>query len=332
MWLKQMTDDKKPPTNKTKKDAIPTRHDALFKNIMESDIAAREFLTEYLPEDFKELVDLSKITVEKESFIEDDLTRRLSDIIYSIKTKDGDEAFVYILLEHQSKVDYWMAFRLLKYSMLLLERHIDKRNNKLPLIAPMLFYNGNKEYNAPLNLWGLFAKPTIAKQLLTENYQLVDVQSMSDDEIMQKQHLGMMEYFMKHIHQRDMIKVWESFVSKFPELILLDKNNGYIYTKKFLCYTDGKVAAENKEQLNKLILEHLSKKDGETIMKTIADSYIDEGVSKGILIGKDEGIAIGEARVVAIARRMLQENTDMKFIASVTGLSANEILKIKNTL
>jgi predicted transposase YdaD len=72
-------------------------------------------------------------------------------------------------------------------------------------------------------------------------------------------------------------------------------------------------------------------------MKTIADSYIDEGVSKGILIGKNEGIAIGEARgeakgVEKIARRMLKENTDIKFIAAVTGFTIDEILKLQNKM
>ncbi len=59
-------------------------------------------MNEYLPADFKSLVDLSKITVEKESFVEDDLKRKLSDIIYSVQTKEGDEAFVYILVEAQT--------------------------------------------------------------------------------------------------------------------------------------------------------------------------------------------------------------------------------------
>lgn len=68
-------------------------------------------------------------------------------------------------------------------------------------------------------------------------------------------------------------------------------------------------------------------------MKTIADSYIEEGIT----IGKNEGIAIGEARGVEkrnieIARRMLKENTDIKFISSVTGLSTDEILKIQNKM
>lgn len=46
---------------------------ALFKNIIQEDLAARELLEYYLPSDFKELIDLSQIKVEKETFIEDGL-------------------------------------------------------------------------------------------------------------------------------------------------------------------------------------------------------------------------------------------------------------------
>jgi len=42
-----------------------------------------------LPKEFKELIDLSKIRIEKESFVEEGLKRRLSDIIYSVKTKEN---------------------------------------------------------------------------------------------------------------------------------------------------------------------------------------------------------------------------------------------------
>jgi len=49
------------------------------------------------------------------------------------------------------------------------------------------------------------------------------------------------------------------------------------------------------------------------------------GVEKGRMDGINE-------RNVEIAHRMLKEGTDIKFIASVTGLSTDEILKLKNTL
>ncbi|MDJ1407522.1 MAG: Rpn family recombination-promoting nuclease/putative transposase [Candidatus Midichloria sp.] len=43
----------------------------------------QEFLEYYLPAKFRELVDLSEITVEKESFVADDLKMMLSDIVYN---------------------------------------------------------------------------------------------------------------------------------------------------------------------------------------------------------------------------------------------------------
>src|ERR1044071_419196 len=101
-----------------------TKHDALFKKIMENSIVAREFLEYYLPIEFKELIDLSTIKLEKDSFVEEGLKRSISDLVYSIKTKDNeDKVFAYCLIEHQSNNDYWLALRLWKYILLLAERH-----------------------------------------------------------------------------------------------------------------------------------------------------------------------------------------------------------------
>lgn len=56
------------------------KHDSLVKIIMTDKIAAQEFLEYYLPKDFKKLIDLSKITVEQESYIEESLSKKYSDI------------------------------------------------------------------------------------------------------------------------------------------------------------------------------------------------------------------------------------------------------------
>lgn len=58
---------------KPKKEII--RSDALFKRIMENPAAAKEFLEYYLPENFKSWVDLDQISLEKESYIEDNLIK-----------------------------------------------------------------------------------------------------------------------------------------------------------------------------------------------------------------------------------------------------------------
>lgn len=59
------------------------------------------------------------------------------------------------------------------------------------------------------------------------------------------------------------------------------------------------------------------------------NSVIDEEVNKGVLIGESRGV---EKEKKLIVQKMLQENTDIKFIASVTGLSTNDILKIQNKM
>ena len=317
-------------------------HDSLFKRIMENDIAAREFLSEYLPDEVKEIVDLDSIKVQKESYIEPNLTKRLSDIVYKVNTKDHKDAFIYVISEHQSSVDQLMAFRLWRYTLLLAERHIEDKS-KLPLIFPLVVYSGTAKYTAPRNLWALFEYPKLAKKLLTEDQALVDLQAMPDDAIARKKHIALFEFVMKHINMRDMLGLWEKLFKTLPDAVIMDKEHGYFYISNLLWYVDSRLSEEKRDELSNVMIEHLPKEDGERLMRTIADSYIEEGINKGILIGKNEGIAIGKNEGIAIgeargeargvektAINMIKQNLDIKLISSVTGLSSDEILKLQN--
>ena len=60
------------------------------------------------------------------------------------------------------------------------------------------------------------------------------------------------------------------------------------------------------------------------------DKGYKSGQSKGIEIGKEQGIEIGSTKKQEeIARNLKQENVDIQFIARVTGLTEEEIEKIK---
>jgi predicted transposase/invertase (TIGR01784 family) len=303
----------------------PIKHDSLFKTIMENPLAAREFLDYYLPSDFKELIDLSTIKPEKDSFVEEGLKRKISDLIYSVRFKDNDEkAFVYVLVEHQSSPDHWISLRLWKYMLLLAEKHKTKKD-RLPLIAPLVFYNGSKKYDAPTSFWDLFTLPEQAKNLMGDKYRLIDLHSMTDDEIKQKQHLGMLEYFMKHIHTRDILKLWDMFLTEFKDVVLIDEKNGYFYIRNFLWYTDSKLAEDKQPELESVLARHLSKTTEEDVMRTIAQKYIEEG--------RAEGEARGEERALEkTAINMLKQNLDFKLVAQVTGLSLQFINQLKNSI
>ena len=308
---------------------LKAKHDNFVKKVMESPVAASEFLEEFLPAEYRDMLDLTTLTVEKETYIEDSLKSRLSDIVYSVQTKPNDAGktdttLVYTLVEHQSSPDYWIAFRLMKYSLLLLERHTKKRN-KLPVILPLVLYNGKKKYNVPMNLWELFTYPTLAKKAMADDYHLIDLNDMNDSDIDYEKHLSFVLYTLKHIHDRDTLKMLEKAMQKCTKALIIDKGKDYVHTKLILWYSDSKVPAENKQLLEQLIVDNLPKEDTDDIMRTIADTYIEEGITIGEARGE-------EKRSLEIARRMLQENTDIKFISSVTGLSTDKILKIQNKM
>ena len=320
-------------------------HDSLIKKAMENPVTAAEFFSEYLPAEFKNFIDLNTLKIEKESHVEDSLKTKFSDIVYAVKTKtknqeESDTAFIYLLLEHQATPDYWIAFRLMKYSMLLLERHIKKRN-KLPVIMQMVLYNGTVKYSAPKNLWQLFGNPELAKNSMGGDYNLIDLNAMSDDDIDYEKHLSFLLYSMKNIHDRDMLAMLKKVMQRCKQALIIDKGQDYVHTKLILWYTDSKVPVEKKQLLEQLIVDNLPKEDTENIMKTIADSYIEEGINQGIAIGEARGEARGEAKgveigatnkVFEIARRMLKEKTDINFISSVTGLASDEVLKLQNKM
>ena len=340
--------DKKAKSSTSPKKAISLKSDALFKSVMANTIAAREFLEEYLPEEVKALIDLSAIKVEKESYVEENLQRQLSDIVYSVKTKNDEQAFIYTLIEHQSSSDYLIAFRLFKYTMLLLERHI-KDKARLPLIVPLVIYQGRRKYSAPRNLWQLFTHPELAKKLFTDDYRLIDLHSMPDDEIIRKKHIALFEYVLKHIHERDMLGLLENLFKLLPHAIEIDKKQDYFYIKKILWYIDTKVPAEKQEELNNLLINNLSKEEGEEIMSSIAQKYFDEGIDQGVKMGIEQGVKMGIDQGVKVgidqgvkmgidqalentALKMLQQKIDDSLVLKVTGLSQEQLARLKRKI
>ena len=102
-------------------------------------------------------------------------------------------------------------------------------------------------------------------------------------------------------------------------------------------YQYAKVPEERKQLLEQLIKDNLSKEDTDNIMRTIADSYIEEGFNKGLVRGiekgreegREEGIRAGMEKA---ASNMLKSNLDLKFISSVTGLPIEILQKLKASL
>ncbi len=107
-----------------------------------------------------------------------------------------------------------MAFRLMRYSMAVMQRHIEHdKHRPLPLVIPMLFYHGSRS-PYPWSLCWLTNLPT---RLLHGNFILQrsrwsDVTVVPDDEIVQHRRVALLELIQKHIRQRDLMGLIDQLV------------------------------------------------------------------------------------------------------------------------
>lgn len=115
-----------------------TPHDAVFKRFLRHPETANDFLTLHLPEAIRQRCDFSTLRLEPASFIDEDLRAWYSDVLWSVQTPCG-LGYVYVVIEHQSSPDNHMAFRLMRYAIAAMQRHLDAGHKTLPLVVPMLF-------------------------------------------------------------------------------------------------------------------------------------------------------------------------------------------------
>ena len=291
------------------------KHDGFFKRALENPKVAEEFFREYLPNEIKELVDITKLKMTKDSFVDKHLKRSMSDALFISET--GNE-YIYILIEAQSSVDQMMAFRLMKYMVSICERHLKpKAKTTLPLIYPVVLYNGKDKYTATKNVWDLFTHAKLAKKFFTETYHVIDLQNMDNEDIKKHVWLGVMQSILKHIHTRDLSnKLEEIITTLFPQLKYSDGMLDIDYMESVICYTISSIPKENIARIGELLTKTI--KEGDKIMQTAADYFREEGVKKGM----EKGV---KKRNIEIAKNMLRAGSDINFISSVTGLSLKDI-------
>lgn len=168
---------------------------------------AKEFFEQHLPVNVKKAIDPSTIKLQKDSFIDDNLKQQAADLLFSVDF-DGKHGYIYLLLEHQSKPDEFMPFRMLKYMIAVMEQHlkqIKKPNKKrLPIVYPMIFYSGNKPYKYSTDLFDLFeGDKKLARDILWQPCQLIDLTKIPDEKLKETLLSGLFARAMKYIHESD---------------------------------------------------------------------------------------------------------------------------------
>lgn len=311
------------------KNSTPTPHDLAFKQFLTHPDTARDFMQLHLPAELQAVCDFSTLKLESGSFVEENLRPYFSDILYSLKTTAGDDGYIHVLIEHQSSPDKHMAFRLLRYAVAAMQRHLDAGHKQLPLVIPVLFYTGRRSPYPYSTRWlDEFTTPDLAESLYNGSFPLVDVTVIPDDEIMGHRSMAALTLLQKHIHRRDLADLLDNLAT----LLLTEHMTGQQLVS-LINYLVQAGETSDAEAFVRELAKRVPQHEDElmTIAQQLEQKGIEKGIEQGIQLGEQRGIVKGEREAtLKIARTMLQNGLDHNTVKKMTGLTDDDLAKIRH--
>ncbi|HBH6890053.1 TPA: Rpn family recombination-promoting nuclease/putative transposase [Serratia marcescens] len=307
-----------------KKNKTPVPHDAAFKAFLTHPETARDFIELHLPAELRAACDLSTLKLESGSFVEESLRAYYSDVLYSLKTANG-EGYIHVLIEHQSTPDRHMAFRLMRYAVAAMQRHLDAGHKKLPLVIPVLFYTGKRSpYPYSTDWLQEFDNPLLAGRLYGAPFPLVDVTVIPDEEIMSHRSMAALTLLQKHIHRRDLADLIDRLAATLMA--------GHLTGQQLVSLINYLVQAgetDDAEAFVRNLAQRVPQHEDE--LMTIAQQLEQKGLERGLEKGLTQGRVEGEREAtIKIARAMLQKGLDNQTVISLTGLTEDDLNQIRH--
>lgn len=155
-------------------------HDSLFKELSEIPEEMSEFTLNFLGKNLNvEDLELQG----KEYRIHKGLRTKNIDVLYKIKNEE-----VFILLEHQSTVDYIMGERMNENCLAVIEsrKKLSKRlkNIKAPIIYPLLLNTSAKKWDAPTTIEQIEKNRYNIPKLKYPEYTVIDINDYTIEELL----------------------------------------------------------------------------------------------------------------------------------------------------
>ena len=289
------------------------QHDKIFRTVLDRKSDALALINKAL----NTQLEVQEIEKYNSSFINKVFQNREADIVYKIKDRS-----IFILIEHQTKVDYLMPYRILEYEVAIMQSAIDldkikNKESKIPLVIPIVLYTGNKKWNAKKYLEENQEKIEGIENGLG-NYNLIDINEMTEKELLED----------------------NSFISK---MMLIEKSKNTENIVELLEKIVKITKEEDKETLRRIISIILEEKIGITKAKELIEKMEgDEGNMLAVVdmirrenqmyieIGKKEGKIEGKLEEkIKIVTNMLKEKFNVEMIQKITGVDKEEIEKIE---
>ncbi|WP_331271806.1 Rpn family recombination-promoting nuclease/putative transposase [Rickettsia bellii] len=188
---------------------------------------------------------------------------------------------------------------------------------------PLVYSNDHKKYTAPLNLWDLFENSELAKETWSNDYQLINLFDIPDEQLKERPWLAPLQILMKYINEHDLLPRWKQLANTLPEFA--DSNSGVDYVQSAVSYSLTRIKENDKIELEKILKSHLNPELGANIMGNLAHHWEQQGIEKERARSR---IKIKKEKIT-IAKEMMANKEPLEKIIKYTKLKKEEIEKLK---
>jgi len=289
------------------------KHDVGYKKIFSNPKIVEELVASFVNESWVKDIDYTTLERIDKSFITEEFIERESDVIYRAHFKDK-EVYIYLLLEFQSTIDRFMSLRMLRYICELYEHLVKTKGIKsLPVVFPIMLYNGDARWTAPEKLSDLIDKSISSEYIPEFRYYKISENELSKETLVKIKNFVSALFFAENSSRENLVEdltvIRDMLRKENPETIDLFKN-----------------WLKNIFGAQKEIIEYIDNMQEEkTMLATTVKKYEEKLLQQGMQQGMQQGISATRSDVV---KRMLSKDFPIEQIAELTGATVEEIQNI----
>lgn len=298
---------------------IDKPHDLLFHDAMRDKALAAEFFTTHLPQELRRDIDLSSLRLCNTKHISHERKASHTDVLYEVNIKN-ERGYIAIHIEHQSRAEALMPFRILTYLCRIMEADLKKQTGttkKLPLVLPMIYYHGKQSpYPYTTDIIDCFANPELARQYFLKPFQLIDLTKIPDQELIKHGLIGALELTQKHIFAQDFLDTLETLLAN-RLLANLAKNHRDFFVH-MIQYIAEQSAIDDEADFFTRLKQQLPEYRGDIM--TVAQQLENRGIEKGMQQGH-----------LDVAKNLLQLGQSDDIILQATGIDQSALDSLRNS-
>ena len=299
-------------------------HDLLFKEVFSTEKYCVDIFRLALSKKEFSLFDWETLKLEVNTFVDKKWREKRMDLIISVRLKQfpHQPAHIIFLLEHKSQSSLDIMKQLIHYQTGIYDKTLN-------LVIAVVLYSGRmKKWKGPLSFHDYLAfhsqlKPFFKENVLNFKIRLLNLRELDEERFSDRDlTVRPIFYIMANIWNVNekvierMFTLSRGLKQEEKELLVKSAVN-YIrqfdprFNWEIIAEIENKVLKDKKEEAMPTLLEGALKLEKEEARK------------KGLQEGRQE-------RDRQVILNMLKENADINFISKVTGLSSEEIQKLKS--